>query len=86
MPTPHRQPLRRTWQLAPAPVASVCLVTSMIWQNQLSPLSYTSEWIGKVVVVVALASAVLAIGGLGYRWYANRKAKRLAAALGTAPA
>jgi len=55
-------------------------------QNQLSPLSYTSEWIGKVVVVVALASAVLAIGGLGYRWYANRKAKRLAAALGTAPA
>ncbi|WP_027037589.1 glycoside hydrolase family 108 protein [Mesorhizobium ciceri] len=55
-------------------------------QNQLSPLSYTSEWIGKVVVVVALASAVLAIGGLGYRWYANRKAKRLAEALGTVPA
>ncbi|TPM39394.1 N-acetylmuramidase [Mesorhizobium sp. B2-2-3] len=55
-------------------------------QNQLSPLSYTSEWIGKVVVVVALASAVLAIGGLGYRWFANRRAKRLAEALGTAPA
>ncbi|TJV19705.1 glycoside hydrolase family 108 protein [Mesorhizobium sp.] len=52
-------------------------------QNQLSPLSYTSEWIGKVVVVVALASALLAMGGLGYRWYANRKAKHLAAALGT---
>jgi lysozyme family protein len=55
-------------------------------QSQLSPLSYTSEWIGKVVVVVALASAVLAIGGLGYRWYVNRKAKRLAVALGAAPA
>ncbi|RUZ76912.1 N-acetylmuramidase [Mesorhizobium sp. M7A.F.Ca.US.006.01.1.1] len=55
-------------------------------QNQLSPLSYTSEWIGKVVVVVALASAVLAIGGLGYRWYANRKARHLAEALGAVPA
>ncbi|BAB54922.1 mlr9752 (plasmid) [Mesorhizobium japonicum MAFF 303099] len=55
-------------------------------QNQLSPLSYTSEWISKVVVVVALASAVLAIGGLGYRWYSNRKPKHLAAALETAPA
>ncbi|MER8628507.1 glycoside hydrolase family 108 protein [Mesorhizobium opportunistum] len=55
-------------------------------QNQLSPLSYTSEWIGKVVVVVALASALLAMGGIGYRWYANRKAKHLAAALGTVPA
>ncbi|TGT36209.1 glycoside hydrolase family 108 protein [Mesorhizobium sp. M8A.F.Ca.ET.165.01.1.1] len=51
-------------------------------QNQLSPLSYTSEWIGKVVVAVAVASALLAIGGLGYRWYANRQAKHLAAALG----
>lgn len=55
-------------------------------QNQLSPLSYTSEWIGKVVGVVALASAVLAIGGLGCRWYANRKAKHLAEALGMVPA
>ncbi|MCA0012914.1 hypothetical protein LB561_09795 [Mesorhizobium sp. B292B1B] len=55
-------------------------------QNQLSPLSYTSEWIGKVVVVVAIASAVLAIGGIGWRWYTNRKAKRLAQALGAAPA
>ncbi|WP_136617080.1 MULTISPECIES: glycoside hydrolase family 108 protein [Mesorhizobium] len=51
-------------------------------QNQLSPLSYTSEWIGKVVVAVALASAVLALGGLGYRWYATRRAARLAQALG----
>ncbi|TIS73149.1 MAG: N-acetylmuramidase, partial [Mesorhizobium sp.] len=51
-------------------------------QNQLSPFSYTSDWIGKVVVILAVASALLAIGGLAWRWYANRKAKRLAAALG----
>ena len=55
-------------------------------QNQLSPFSYTSEWIGKVVVVLALVSAAVAIGGLGYRFYANRKAKHLAAALGQVPA
>nr|WIE90783.1 glycoside hydrolase family 108 protein [Mesorhizobium sp. WSM4875] len=51
-------------------------------QNQLSPFSDNSEWIGKVVVVLAIASALLAIGGLAWRWYANRKAKRLATALG----
>jgi len=55
-------------------------------QNQLSPFSYTSEWIGKVVVVLALVSAAVAVGGLGYRFYANRKAKRLATALGTGAA
>ncbi|WP_245499284.1 hypothetical protein [Mesorhizobium sp. M1A.F.Ca.ET.072.01.1.1] len=54
-------------------------------QNQLSPFSYTSEWIGRVVVVLAIASALLAIGGLAWRRYANRKAKRLAAALGAEP-
>ncbi|RUV80828.1 MAG: N-acetylmuramidase [Mesorhizobium sp.] len=54
-------------------------------QNQLSPFSYTSEWIGKVVVVLAIASALLAVGGLAWRRYANRKAKRLAAALGAEP-
>ncbi|PBC02747.1 glycoside hydrolase family 108 protein [Mesorhizobium sp. WSM3860] len=51
-------------------------------QNQLSPFAYTSEWIGKVVVVLAIASALLAIGGLAWRWRANRKAKHLLAALG----
>ncbi|MCA0025459.1 MULTISPECIES: glycoside hydrolase family 108 protein [unclassified Mesorhizobium] len=55
-------------------------------QNQISPLSYSSELIGKVVVALAFASALLVIGGLAYRWYVNRKAKRLAEALGTAPA
>ncbi|MDG4900564.1 MULTISPECIES: glycoside hydrolase family 108 protein [unclassified Mesorhizobium] len=53
-------------------------------QNQLSPFSYASEWIGKVVVILALVSAVMAIGGLAYGWYARRKAARIADALGTA--
>lgn len=52
-------------------------------QSQLSPFSYTSEWIGKVVVILALISAILAIGGLAYGWYARRKAARLALAIGT---
>ncbi len=53
-------------------------------QNQLSPFSYSSEWIGKVIVVLTVASAVLAIGGFAWSWYARRKAKRLAEAMGTA--
>ncbi|CDX20133.1 conserved hypothetical protein [Mesorhizobium sp. ORS 3324] len=52
-------------------------------QNQLSPFSYTGEWIGKVVVILALVSAVAAIGGLAYGWHAPRRAARLSNALGT---
>lgn len=52
-------------------------------QNQLSPLSYSSEWIGKVIVVLTVASAVLAVGGFAWSWYARRKAARLAEAMGT---
>lgn len=55
-------------------------------QSQLSPMSYGSEFIMKVVLALAVLSAVLLLGGAGYRWYANRKAKRLAAALGTVTA
>ncbi|MGX5827353.1 glycoside hydrolase family 108 protein [Mesorhizobium sp. 43Arga] len=55
-------------------------------QNQLSPMSYGSEFIMKVVLVLAVISAVLLLGGAGYRWYANRKAKHIAAALGSVPA
>jgi lysozyme family protein len=55
-------------------------------QEQLSPLSYASEWITKIVVILALLSAALLIGGGVYRYYANRKAARLAAALGTGAA
>ncbi|MER9206830.1 glycoside hydrolase family 108 protein [Mesorhizobium sp. M0771] len=53
-------------------------------RDQLSPLSYASEWITKIVVVLALVSALLVIGGGAYRWWTNRKAKHLAEALGTA--
>ncbi|WP_246677572.1 hypothetical protein [Mesorhizobium sp. B2-3-12] len=42
-------------------------------QNQISPLSYSSELIGKVVVILAIASALLVIGGLAYRAYVNRR-------------
>lgn len=55
-------------------------------QEQLSPLSYASEWITKIVVILALVSALLLFGGAAYRWYANRKAQRLAAAMGAVPA
>ncbi|RWC91635.1 MAG: N-acetylmuramidase [Mesorhizobium sp.] len=51
-------------------------------QNQLSPMSYGSEFIMKVVLALAVISAVLLLGGAGYRWYVNRKAKHIAAALG----
>ncbi|TPN11740.1 glycoside hydrolase family 108 protein [Mesorhizobium sp. B2-1-2] len=52
-------------------------------QDQLTPLSYSSEWITKVVVVLSLVSALMLAGGIGWRWYATRKAARLAQALGT---
>lgn len=51
-------------------------------QDQLSPLSYASEWLTKIVVVLAAVSALLAIGGVIYGLYARRKAKRLAEAMG----
>lgn len=50
-------------------------------QDQLSPLSYSSELIGKVVAVLIIVGAVLTIGGLAYRWYAKRKKDRLKDAL-----
>lgn len=54
-------------------------------QDQLVPFSYASEWITKIVVVLAIVSAALLAGGIAYRWYATRKAARLAEALGTTP-
>lgn len=50
-------------------------------QDQLSPLSYSSELIGKVVAVLVIVSAGLMIGGIGYRWYAKRKKDALKDAL-----
>ncbi|RWB66588.1 glycoside hydrolase family 108 protein [Mesorhizobium sp.] len=75
---------------APADVATgagvsggVVAGTLQSLQDQLLPFSYASEWIGRIIVILTIVSALLAIGGLGYRWYANRKAKRLAEAVGT---
>ncbi|RUU81293.1 glycoside hydrolase family 108 protein [Mesorhizobium sp. M7A.F.Ca.MR.362.00.0.0] len=51
-------------------------------QEQLSPLSYASEWVTRIVVILAIVSALLLIGGAGYRWYTNRKTARLTQALG----
>jgi lysozyme family protein len=46
-------------------------------QDQLSPYSYGSSLIGKVVVVLIVIGAALTIGGLAYRWWAaRRKAER----------
>ncbi|WP_245501489.1 glycoside hydrolase family 108 protein [Mesorhizobium sp. M2A.F.Ca.ET.067.02.1.1] len=74
---------------APADVATgagvgggVVAGTLQSLQDQLMPFSYASQWIGKVIVVLVIVSAILAIGGLGYRWWASRKAKRLAEAVG----
>lgn len=50
-------------------------------QDQLSPLSYSSELIGKVVAGLIIVSAVLTFGGLAYRWYAARRRKERADAL-----
>lgn len=50
-------------------------------QEQLSPYSYGSELIGKIVAGLIVVSAVLTVGGLAYRWYAKRKKDRLKDAL-----
>jgi lysozyme family protein len=50
-------------------------------QDQLSPLSYSSELIGKVVAGLIIVSAALMIGGIGYRWYAKRRKDELKDAL-----
>ncbi|WP_082930524.1 hypothetical protein [Rhizobium bangladeshense] len=49
--------------------------------DQLSPLSYSSELIGKVVAGLIILSAVLTFGGLAYRWYAASRRKERADAL-----
>lgn len=47
-------------------------------RDQLAPYSYGSELIGKVVAGLIVTGAVLTVGGLAYRWWANRrKAERL---------
>lgn len=50
-------------------------------QDQLTPLAGSSDIIGKAVAIIAIASALLAIFGLAYRWWASRKKSELAEAL-----
>lgn len=50
-------------------------------QEQLSPYSYSSELIGKIVAGLVVVGAVLTVGGLAYRWYAARRRKERADAL-----
>jgi lysozyme family protein len=50
-------------------------------QDQLTPFSSSSTWISNVVVALAIGGTALAVGGIGYRWYAQRRDARLADAL-----
>ncbi|MBX5001897.1 glycoside hydrolase family 108 protein [Rhizobium lentis] len=50
-------------------------------QDQLSPYSYSSELIGKIVAGLVVVGALLTVGGLAYRWYAARRRKERADAL-----
>lgn len=50
-------------------------------QDTLSPFSYISENIAMIVTCLVVAGAALTIGGMAWRWYASRKAKRIADAL-----
>ncbi|WP_245464368.1 MULTISPECIES: hypothetical protein [unclassified Mesorhizobium] len=43
---------------------------------------YGSEFIMKVVLVLAVLSPALLLGGVGYRYYAGWKAQHIAVALG----
>jgi lysozyme family protein len=54
-------------------------------QDQLTPLSYSSQLIGKVVAGLVIASAVLTIGGLAYGFWARRRKAKLAEATQTVP-
>ena len=53
--------------------------------DQLTPLG-NLEFIANIVAVLTVAGVVVTIGGLGYRWYAKRRAAQLASALDTASA
>lgn len=54
-------------------------------QEQLTPYSAAGGWIEKVVVALIIAGAVLTIGGIAYRWYANRQKAALDDALDPDP-
>lgn len=49
-------------------------------QDQLTPLSYSSELVGRVVAGLVIVSALLTVGGLAYGFYARRRKARIAEA------
>lgn len=52
-------------------------------QEQLTPFSMAGGWISKLVVVLIVVGAVLTIGGLAYRWWAQRQKAKVADVLDT---
>jgi lysozyme family protein len=54
-------------------------------QEQLTPYSVAGNWIGNLVVGLVILSAVLTIGGLAYRFYANKRKGEQADALDLQP-
>ena len=56
--------------------SGVAAGTIQTLQEQLTPFSMAGGWITKLVVALAIISAVLTIGGLAWRWYSSyRKVK-----------
>ncbi|MDE4593553.1 glycoside hydrolase family 108 protein [Sinorhizobium meliloti] len=55
-------------------------------QDQLTPFSSAGDWITTTVAVLAIGGAMLAAGGIAYRYYAKRRAAKLADALDAVPA
>ncbi|WP_371346106.1 glycoside hydrolase family 108 protein [Ancylobacter sp. IITR112] len=50
-------------------------------RQQIEPYAGASERVQQLVVALIVAGALVTLGGLGWRWYARRKAARLAEAL-----
>lgn len=54
-------------------------------QDQLTPYSYAGGWISNLVVFLIIAGAVLALGGLAYRFWASKQTAKLNDALDPDP-
>lgn len=54
-------------------------------QEQLTPYSAAGGWIQNLVVFLIIIGALLSVGGLAYRWYANRQKAKLDDALDPDP-
>jgi lysozyme family protein len=46
-------------------------------QEQLTPFSMAGGWISKLVIALAILSALLVVGGLLWRWYATRQKAKI---------